>query len=827
MKKEWKKTLIILFCVMWVISVSTIAAAENESIGQAPELAPLYGDHDLTSVKTTTVIVELEAEPIVAAKHQGVAQSKASLASERNGVIEQLQRVTDVVVHREYDYLFSGFSVSLPANQIPQLLALPGVKAVYPDVQYTVMEEWDVISPEAYSPQMHNSAPFIGAPELWELGYTGQGVTVAIIDTGVDYTHPDLTHAFGEYKGWDFVDQDDDPQETQPGDPRGEPTTHGTHVAGTVAANGLIKGVAPDAHLLAYRVLGPQGGTTTDVVAAIERAVQDGAHVMNLSLGNSLNNPDWATSIALDRAMAEGVVAVTSNGNAGPENWTVGAPATSRKAISVGATRLPYNVYAAEIDTDGDVTYPTAKVMGFPDDAALLALDGNAFEYVDVGLGYPEDFEGKDVEGKIALISRGDLPFVDKAENAKHAGAIGAIIYNNVAGEIPYEIAGMAVPTIKLDDMDGQKMLAELENGNNTVRFEITFQREVGETVADFSSRGPVVDTWMIKPDVLAPGVNIVSTIPTHDPENPHGYASSQGTSMASPHVAGAAALLLQANPQWGAEEVKAALMNTAEKLTDADGDVYPHNSQGAGSIRPLKAVQTESLILPGSYSFGVFDREQGAEIEQQSFEITNLTNETKRYEVEAEFFGHPLGIKVTPTRYVTVGPNSTETVQLHVNVQAPWMETGYYEGVLRLTDDTETYEIPTILFVREPDYPRITHFYVDEVENGYDFTVYLPRGAEEVGVWIYTVDSFSYVGEALLTYDVGEGETIFSWDGTVNGEPLPPGSYYLFAYAVKLGQLDYVQAEDPITIEDENDGQEDDDLEGDEQEDESDLEAA
>ena len=107
------------------------------------------------------------------------------------------------------------------------------------------------------------------------------------------------------------------------------------------------------------------------LLLVLNRAVQDGADVMNLSLGNSLNDPDYATSIALDWAMAEGVVAVTSNGNSGPANWTVGSPGTSRDAIAVGATQLPYNEYNSTITTTGGVSYPSAKVMGFPSDKAL------------------------------------------------------------------------------------------------------------------------------------------------------------------------------------------------------------------------------------------------------------------------------------------------------------------------------------------------------------------------------------------------------------------------------------------------------------------------
>ncbi|WP_272495807.1 S8 family peptidase [Bacillus pinisoli] len=788
----------LLVSLVFLLSFSSfsLGAFANTNTSSPPELAELFGDINVSSSKLTTVIVELEEESLIEAKYKGKAQTKASLEKERKNVKAAVEKVAkSSKVNREYDTVFSGFSVTLASNEIPGILGIPGVKAVYPDVTYTVTgDAGKLVAEDAYSPNMFNSVPHIGVDEVWEIGFTGKGITVAVIDTGADYTHPDLAHAFGDYKGWDFVDNDNDPQETPVGDPRGEETAHGTHVSGTVAANGLIKGVAPDATLLAYRVLGPGGsGTTTNVVAGIERAVQDGADVMNLSLGNSLNNPDWATSIALDWAMAEGVVAVTSNGNSGPDNWTVGSPGTSRDAISVGATQLPYNVYNVETTTTGGVTYSTDKVMGFASDADLLALDGVEYEYVYVGLGSAEEFAGVDVKGKIALISRGAYAFVDKAANAAAAGAVGAIIFNNRDGEIPYEIPGMAVPTIKMDDDDGRKILAELEKGNNKVSFDIEFDRQIDETVADFSSRGPVMDTWMIKPDVSAPGVNIVSTVPTHNPDAPHGYASYQGTSMASPHVAGAVALILEAHPTYGVDNVKAALMNTAENLYDPNGVLYPHNTQGAGSIRPLDAINADTLVTTGSHSFGVFYKDKGKQVEKQHFTIKNLSNKRKTYSFDVKFTGNPDGIKVMTSNNLRVNGNKEQQVNFNVQVDAGKLNPGYYEGTILVSDGAQSFEVPTILFVKEPDYPRITHFYVTETEAGYDLEVYLPGGADQVGLWVYTADTFDYVGGKLLGTDASKEFTSYSWDGKINGESLKPGEYYFFAYAEKDGQLDYV----------------------------------
>ncbi|MEH7235254.1 S8 family serine peptidase [Bacillus sp. JJ1562] len=647
---------------------------------------------------------------------------------------------------------------------------------------------------------MFASVPHIGVDKVWKTGFTGKGITVAVIDTGADYTHPDLKHAFGDYKGYDFVDNDNDPQETPKADPRGEETAHGTHVSGTVAANGQIKGVAPDAKLLAYRVLGPGGsGTTENVIAGIEKAVQDGADIMNLSLGNSLNDPDYATSIALDWAMAEGVVAVTSNGNAGPNNWTVGSPGTSRDAISVGATQLPFNMYNASISTTEGVEYPSAKVQGFPSDAELLALNGKEFEFVHVGFGSPAEFEGKDLNGKIALISRGaGIAFVDKASAAKAAGAVGAIIYNNVAGETP-DVAGMAVPTIKTTQADGNKLLAELEKGNNKVSFNITFARSVDETMADFSSRGPVTGTWMVKPDVSAPGVNITSTVPTHDPANPHGYAAYQGTSMASPHVAGAAALLLQAHPDWNVDDVKAALMNTAAELKDSTGKIYPHNTQGAGSIRPLEAINTNTLATPGSHSFGVFYKDKGKQVEKQHFTLKNLSKERKTYSFDVTFDGNPAGIKVMTSNNLKVNAGQSQKVNLNVQVDAGKLESGYYEGTIKISDGKQTFDVPTILFVKEPDYPRAEAAFVSLDDNGNLTQVggFFPGGAEEADFFVYLSNAdgqpLGYLGDIALYENVPAGYQYFDWNGTLSdGFKLPKGYYYnVYVYATYKGQTD------------------------------------
>ncbi len=758
-------TLTILISSIFIFGSQTLAKTQYVQ-------TKLYGKYNLTSSEMTSVIVELNEKSIVEAKHSGMIQTKEMLEANRDIVIDNVKKeAIDANVLREYDYLFSGFALEIPANKILNITTIPGIKAVYPNITYTTTDV-KVSLMDEYEPSMTKSNPYVGAPEAWSMGYTGEGITVAVIDSGVDYTHPELAHAFEEYKGYDFFDNDPDPMDGG---------YHGTHVTGTIVAESF--GIAPDARILAYRVLGPNGGTSAQVIAGIEQAVIDGADVMNLSLGNDLNDADYATSIALDWAMAEGVVAVTSNGNNGPYDWTVGSPAASREGISVGSTALPY--IDVNLFTSTYSTYPSAKVMGYNDLAELLTLSGNTYEFDYVGLGYPENYLGRSMEGKIALIQRGAITFVEKAQIAKDNGAVAAIIFNNTSGEINTS-GDFPLPTFQLDFKDGYNLYLELLNGVNTIAINL---RHFAETISEFSSRGPVYGTWMIKPDVSAPGDWIISTYPGGY------YAYAGGTSMASPHVAAAAALILDAHPEYSPEDVKAALMNTAEKLYDPyTGELYPYNVQGTGSIRIADAITTETLVTPGSHSFGKFVKNHGKQVVGKQIEIKNLSDKNKKYTFDVEFEGNPKGIKIMTSNNTNVKADSSKKIHINVQVDTKKLTQGTYEGTIKVSDGKEVIIVPIILFIQEPDYPRVSFAGVQDNGDGTYFAyAYLLAGAEYVELSIFTFDEPNYaIGEYLDTpfyaYNVEPGFYIEIWDGTVRGQKLPPGQYVLYAYAEYLG---------------------------------------
>ena len=203
----------------------------------------------------------------------------------------------------------------------------------------------------------------------------------------------------------------------------------------------------------------------------------------------------------------------------------------------------------------------------------------------------------------MVLLKRGKLTFTEKAQNALEAGAKAVLIYNNLSGGFIGNLESpLSIPVGSLTKRDGERLK---KKGSISARVLITEEKD---RLADFSSRGPVTGTWEVKPDIVAPGVAVNSTIPG-------GYLSLQGTSMAAPHVAGACALIKQAHPEWTPEQIKASLMNTAKPLLNNDSKLYRTFEQGAGRIQVNEAVKTRSLAIPSSLKFGKYaDKEDSTQ---------------------------------------------------------------------------------------------------------------------------------------------------------------------------------------------------------------------
>ena len=354
-------------------------------------------------------------------------------------------------------------------------------------------------------PAMDTSIGFLGIEPLWAEGYEGQGIKVAVLDTGIDADHPDFQ---GIYKGGkNFVPHngndytrpraDDDASETSPVErPSHRPefnasglsfyTSHGTHVAGTIAAIGNneygIKGIAPKVDLYAYRVLGAYGsGSNSGIVAAIDYAVQQEMDVINLSLGGGSNTETDAGSFAINNAMMAGTISVVATGNSGPNRGTMGTPSTARLGIAVGNTTNPEARYFGDININaGNYNLSkTLNLMGTTYGANLADQLNGEYSLVAVpGVGSAANYAGLDVNGKVALVARGEIPFVEKIAAAKDNGAVAIIVHNFAGGTGAPGPSGTFlgdafdyIPTFDMSQTDGEAIRAALAQAEGTISF--------------------------------------------------------------------------------------------------------------------------------------------------------------------------------------------------------------------------------------------------------------------------------------------------------------------------------------------------------------------
>ncbi|WHY78559.1 S8 family serine peptidase [Neobacillus sp. WH10] len=681
--------------------------------------------------------------------HKAFKEHVQSLKSQKN---VSKYNAEDVNITREYTNAINGVAMTLPGVAVQELLQSGVVKRIFKD--YEVKVEPPVKTKEAIDPKMADSIPQIGVDKLHAENITGKGIKVGVLDTGVDYNHPDLKDA---YKGgYDFVDNDADPMETTYEDwiKAGKPeypglvyyTNHGTHVAGTIAAQKknnadyAVKGVAPEVDLYSYRVLGPWGGgNTAGILAGIDKAIKDGMDVINMSLGAQTNDPLYATSVAVNNAMLSGVVTVVAAGNSGPNEKTLGSPGTAALGISVGASDVSMSIptFSASVSNE---KFENMQLLGKDFSDKLEDLQGQSLPIVFAGLGKPADFTGKDLNGKIALIQRGEITFDEKIKNAKNAGAKAVIVYNNVDGQIPaYLGEGVGIiPSFRLSKADGERLKAL---GEVSFKFEtLSNTKTEGDHLADFSSRGPVNGNYDIKPDVVAPGVSIFSTAPEYinDPQDGiyygNAYVRLSGTSMATPHVTGTAALILQQHPEYTPFDVKAALMNTSDDLNGK----YSVYEVGSGRIDAYQAVHTDTSIKvldktkniengnvveideqTGSIMFGRHFKQGDKPIEaSKKVTVQNNGKEEKSFKVEVEYHGERTGIQdavkngiqVEVPASLTVASGQSQELQPKITIPSSAAK-GRYEGYIHVTNannPAETYQIPFAVMVTEKGFEYI-----------------------------------------------------------------------------------------------------------------------
>ena len=535
----------------------------------------------------------------------------------------------------------------------------------------TILISSQLQSTENISILVNNSGPFIGTSIPFQSGYDGSGIIISIIDTGIDLSHPDLEGKI--IGGYDFVDNDDMPEDVN---------GHGTQVAGIIAANGNLKGIAPNSKILMYKV--SEDGESVPshlIIKAIEKSIEDGADIINISLG--INQTNTKIDQAVNKAIRNNIFVVTAAGNFGPELNTIGSPGINPNAITVGAT---FNNVTSSIVSTFEIEGKTFNV--FPMVGTQSLTEPITSQIIFGKYGRVHDLLENNFEGSILLIERGSdieneiVYFSDKEKNAADVGAKAIVVYNNKPGiffgELIHEYVdegyNPTIPALSLSREDGL-LIKEILQSDTKGILDVFYHPDF---VAYFSSRGPV-SPFYIKPDIVAPGAFINTT------DTNGNYKISSGTSFAAPHVAGTAALILQKNPQLSPQELKSILMTTSEIVYDQFDDRFPIEVSGNGRIDASKAINAELIIMPPNL---IFDLSPANQIQTKNLKIKGIGDES-------------LSIRFEESHVADFDYN-LDNENLVINAKLTEQSLGEFESRIIVNHNEIDYHMPIIVRVSE-----------------------------------------------------------------------------------------------------------------------------
>jgi len=586
--------------------------------------------------------VELVGRPVADGNQLSAVQAEKS--SFRAAALAARVTYTE---RRSFDTLFNGFSVEVTPSERANLARLPGVKAMY---RVEKIPAPQVTRGDDTQPDLVAALALTGADIAQNtLGLSGAGVKVGIIDTGIDIDHPAFggsgtngTTAFPSARvvaGYDFVGDAFNNDTVAVPTPDANPDDcggHGTHVAGIVGANGGgVLGVAPQVKFGAYRVFGCSGSTTADIIlSALERALADGMQVINQSLGASRQWPQYPTAQATARLAKKGVVMVASIGNSGPGGsqpdglFAAGAPGTGDGVIGVASFDNAQRSFTAAGVTYGFIPASSAPVA--PTTGSLPIARIGPPSVGTTGTDACSALTAGSLTGQAVLIQRGTCGFYVKAFNAQTAGAAAVVLYNHSAGALNASVAPapagsppITIPVVGITLREGTILNTAIANGATTVTWSpnyVGYPFGTGGLISGFSSFGLAADL-SLKPNVGAPGGAILSTYPLELAAT--GTATLSGTSMSSPHVAGGAALILEALPNAAlgnestlrgprtppAVNMMTRLQNHSKpknwSTTPDSGELDHSFRQGAGMMDIVAAVQASTFVLPSQISLG------------------------------------------------------------------------------------------------------------------------------------------------------------------------------------------------------------------------------
>ena len=711
-----------------------------------------------TSDGRVSLIIELQQPPLgLAVQSQNTKLNISSSVSQNylvNLALQQDRVISEIAalapsmdVGFQYQTAFNGFSVLMDPEEASALLKVDSVKHVYPDRRRSLL--------------LNSSTEVVNAPAFWtELSgqaNAGAGVRIAVIDTGIRSENPmfedtgNFTQLPGFPKGYcappsadpDFqcnakliVARYYEPlfnihadEVLSPLDIHG----HGSHVAGIAAGNPVIvpegavvpeataiSGVAPGAYLMVYKALfvEPDGGVTgTDsmFLAAIEDAFLDGADVINNSWGESENTDpaDSPYQTVVASLKAAGIVVVFAAGNGGPDQESISCPGCLEDVITVGATTAD-RIYANTLD----LIWPDT-----PDNPmGLAALTGTGPEITDdidaeiiyAGTVDPSNFDGCASFGpgvfsnSIALIQRGSCVFLDKVNHAWAAGAVAVVVFNDEPG-FPVRMNNLQttqIPAVLMSKDQGEAVrdwiagktspMARINADKIAVRNSY-WQDALWES----SSVGPNGNPNILKPDIVAPGFFILSA---SSPVFSGGqdFQFFRGTSMAAPHISGAAALMLQKYPTWTPQQIKSVLTSTANQfVTQSDGSTQATPFMRGSGRLDLAAARNAGL----TFSHSSFVNSQCST--QCSWRV-NVKNETSDNNTwwDAVVEAPPgVDVQVEPS-YLILGLGETRTFTVTADVSAVPVDQWYFGNIRwqQITDTHSPANLPLAVFATEQD---------------------------------------------------------------------------------------------------------------------------
>jgi minor extracellular serine protease Vpr len=642
-------------------------------VAAAPVSAASPSQTDSTAARPTVdrsiAIVQLKGDPLSTSAKTKPAKGKkidftsatteayrAQLSALRNDFKRWLAaNAPKAQVTGSWDISLNAVSVKLNGTSLKTVALAPQVaRAEYSGRYYKTVEDPDLALVDALA----------GWAAVGGAANAGKGVKVAVIDSGIDVEHPCFDDA-----GY--------PAQTQLGDKRFTNNkiiaakvfynkaanqgltaeaidTHGTHVAGTVACNHLTpasvngvdipydpSGVAPAALLGNYNVFPGtlESSRDEDILNALDAAYADGFDVANMSLGGGSSGVQGLLTMAVDNLDRANMVVAVSSGNDGPGHYTVGSPGSAARALTAGGGTVGH--YVAAPVTVGGASYGAVSgdfpvVEGAPLSKPLAVVTAAPVNAVN-GIGEAcSALPAGSLTGTIALISRGTCDFSTKIRIAQLAGASAVLVANRIPGDPTAMGQGASpdgvqptVPAYMVSLADA--LVLKTKNGlATTISPDLAYFLSGNDDIQyEASSQGPTDVDFRVKPDLVAPAVNVLSSVPGDDCGATGCWAFFAGTSMASPHLAGAAAVVRGLHPDWTAEQVRSAIVNTAEvgsitKFDSADV-VTDVNIVGAGQLDLDSAVAARVALGPVSTSFGSIPAGSG-QTQTRTVRVTNLT---------------------------------------------------------------------------------------------------------------------------------------------------------------------------------------------------------